>query len=127
MQASLSKNALESLCLFQEVDLEIIISETIDVLSPSVISMEATQIVLQMMIQNSEHTQKFGKSEKARASAKKLIRLYELISKFNSMTGDMNTLKLQNKEFYIKMNLAQKEADQLRNKLDICNKTSEPI
>lgn len=127
MQTSLSKNALESLCLFQETDLQIIISETIDTLAPSVISMEAMQIVFQMMIQNTEHIQKFGKSEKSNASVKKLTRLYELISKFNSMTGDMNTLKLQNKEFYIKMNLAQKEADQLRNKLDICNKTSEPI
>lgn len=117
MYGSPNKVALENLLEFYTADLQITISQMVDTLSPAVLSMEAVQIVLQMMIQNTEYVQKNGKSEKANESAKKLMKLFECVTKLNKITGDMNTLQLQNKEFYVKMKLAQKENIELKQRL----------
>lgn len=123
MLQSLSKTALQNLVEFCEADLQIVISETVETLEPTTMSMEACQIVLQMMIQVSEHAQKFGKNERGEKASKQLIRLFELVNGLNKFMGNLNTLKLQNREFYTKMKLAQKEAAALRVKLDDVEKS----
>lgn len=103
---------------FYDLELQIVISELKDTLTPSLISSEACQIVLQLMMQNADYTRKNGKSEKGTANAKQLIRLFELVSKFNKFTGDMNTFQLQNNEFYAKLIAERKKNRALQTIID---------
>lgn len=103
---------------FYDLELQIVISELKNTLEPSLISSEACQIVLQLMMQNAEYTKKNGKSEKGTTNAKQLIRLFELVSKFNTMAGDMNTFQLQNNAFYAKLITERKKNQDLQKIID---------
>lgn len=109
------KQSDDSLLEFYDTQLQIVMSEMTDTLKPSVLSSEACQIVLQLMMQNAEYTKKYGKSDRANENAAQLKRLFILVSQLNEATGAMNTLKLQNKSFYAKL-LAERE---LRVKLQV--------
>lgn len=123
--ASPHKSVTEDFVEFYELELQLVLSELTDTLSPSIISSEACQIVLQLMIQNAEYIKKNGKSEKANANAKQLKRLFELVSKFNEFTSNMNTLQLQNKEFYSKMIAEKIKNVDIQKKLDAIKSAEE--
>jgi hypothetical protein len=113
------KQALhEQLFQFYDIELQQMSSEIIDTLEPSVISMEATQLVLQMLIELAEHIKLRGQSDRAGKSAKRLTRLLELICKFDKVTGNMAKLKTDNRELWQMIYKLRAEKQALQTKID---------
>ena len=115
------------LIAFYDIELQLMAQEYIDTLSPAVTSMEIVQIALQMMIETVEFVKKNGKSDLTEKRTARATRLFELASRLNTLTGDNNTLQLNNKELGRQIVKLRIENIELKKQLDIQAKTYEEL
>lgn len=112
-------NALaEQLIDFQRNELSILSQTYMDVLTPSVTSMKATQVVIEMLLELGDHIKKNGKSERLEKSVKRLFNLLDLIAKLNNLTGDLNTLKLSNNSIMAENHLLRVDNINLKKEIE---------
>jgi|GEM_PF-3702025 len=112
------KLAVENLMKFYDIELDMMANELIDSLTPAVKSMQAVQIVLQMQIELADHIKSKGNSDKALKSAKRLKELYLCVMSLNTLTGDINTLQLANRELNASMKLLKIENEELKSQIE---------
>lgn len=106
--------------LIAEVDL--LRNELEDVLSPNLLLMEQTQLIIQMLTEYLDYVKKKGESELIKRSKERILRLLEINSKLSGI-GDQNaTLKILNAKMYGRYNhlverflLLQAEINKVKN------------
>lgn len=106
--------------MIAEVDL--LKNELEDVLSPNLLLLEQTQLILQMLTEYLDFVKKRGESAINRRSKERLVRLLEINSKLSGI-GDQNaTLKILNEKMYGRHNnlvdrflLLQAEINKVKN------------
>lgn len=108
---------MENLMSFYDFELGAIANELSETLTPSVISMQVIQLIIQMQIEMADFIKKNGKSDRAEKSARRLMDIYSLMVKLNSFTGEMNAMKLRNREIIGKYKLLIQENIELKRKL----------
>lgn len=117
--------SLEEAIGIYDLEVQMMAADTVKTLEPGYITLEATQLVLQMMIQTADHINKFGKTPAAIESSKRLLRLFDLISEFNGMVGGMNTLHLHNRRLYTYIEKIQAQLSEANKKLDVIKNAEE--
>jgi len=95
---SIKKAVDDELISFYNLELQMMAMERVDDLTPAVVSMEISQIAIQQLIELAEYVKKNGKSEATQKRMTRCMRLLDLSCKLNTLTGDLNTMKLNNKE-----------------------------
>lgn len=124
---SIKQSAQEELMRFYDAELYLMATDWIDTYTPATLSMEATAIVVRMMIELNEFIQAKGKSDRTEKSNTRLKRLFEIICKLNNLTGDLNTLKLNNKELWLQLGREKKKNADLKQQVDNIKKAYEEL
>ena len=98
-----TKKRLEEIAAVQDSEIQLLQAQLTDTLEPAKASSEACQIVLQLLMKNTDHRRKFGNTEAAMESAAQLKRLFTLITQLNGLTGQLNEMKLHNRTLHVKL------------------------
>jgi hypothetical protein len=112
-----TKALIDNLLRFYDLEMGMMSNDLIDSLTPSIKSMEAIQIILQMQLELADYIKEKGKSDKALKSAKRLLKLYDCVQFLNRLTGDLNTLQLTNRDIYSKIQLLRVENADIKKQL----------
>lgn len=117
------KNELQA----KEAENYLLQSELQDTLQPSVNAYESIAIVISMLADLNQYIQRNGENEQAKKSKERLTKLFNNLHDLGSLTTTNHSLKLTNKFLHGQNNVLRMEIIELKNKLDIVNKTFEGL
>lgn len=119
--------ALENQNEIKEAEIQLMLSERINTLRPSIAMSEMTIIILDMLAENNKFIQKNGLNERAKANKERLIKLLNYNLEFDKISDDNQTLKLVHKKLHTQnMQLRVINAD-LKKEIQIFHETSKEL
>lgn len=111
----------------QSVEIGLLQNDMQDTLKPNLLLSELNGYVLEMMNDLVEYEKKNKLTARMQASKERLVKMLFVASELSGVGDKLQSFKLFNRELVGKIQLLRIENADLKNKLEICNTTAEPL
>lgn len=111
----------------QSVEIGLLQNDMQDTLKPNLLLSELNGYVLEMMNDLVEYEKKNKLTARMQASKERLVKMLFVASELSGVGDKLQSFKLFNRELVGKIQLLRIENADLKNKLEICNKTSQEL